>query len=195
MSETVICLDTGVVIKTFIEEDQPDLHVAARRLMLRALNGGFLIAPAFAWAEVGSVLRKKIRQGMLRPDQAQALWDQFNKLPIEYFDTQAIRTRAWELADRYTLPTLYDAAFLACTEAAPVSHVTSREFWTTDQALLRSLAPEMPLYVRPLSTVVSSNATTFVGFGGEGGDENTRCVDDPLSTETLGRCEAGEDRQ
>lgn len=153
MSETLICLDTGVVIKTFIEEDQPDLHVAARRLMFRVLNGGVLVAPAFAWAEVGSVLRKKIRQGMLRPDQAQALWDQFNELPIEYFDTQAIRARAWELADRYTLPTLYAAAFLACTEAAPVSHVTSREFWTTDQALLRALSDDPLPFVRRLQVL------------------------------------------
>ena len=150
MSETVICLDTGVVIKAFVEEDPPDLFLAARRLMIRALSDGTLVAPAFAWAEVGSVLRRQNRQGILAPNQVQAYWDLFNQLPITYVDTPDVRHRAWELAARYSLPTLYDAAFLACTELAPVPHVTGREFWTTDAALLRSLTPELPSYVRSL---------------------------------------------
>lgn len=152
MSETVICLDTGVVIKAFVEEDPPELFLAARRLMIRALSDGILAAPAFAWAEVGSVFRKQTRQGILTPDQAQAYWDQFIQLPIDYVDTFDVRHRAWELAAQYTLPTLYDAAFLACTELAPVPHVTGREFWTTDNALLRSLTPKLPSYVRSLES-------------------------------------------
>ena len=150
MSETVMCLDTGVIIKAFVEEDPPELFVAARRLMIRALSDGMLVAPAFAWAEVGSVFRKQIRLGILTPNQAQAYWDQFHQLPIEYIDTLDVRHRAWELAARYTLPTLYDAAFLACTELAHVPNVTKREFWTADDTLLRSLAPEPPSYVQSL---------------------------------------------
>ncbi len=149
-TEAVFCLDTNVIIKVLVREEPVELYRAAVALIVRALTTGRLIAPAFAWAEVGSTLRKHVRQGIIIQRQAEVQWARFSRLPIEFTDSPLLRTRAWELAERHRLPNLYDAAFLACTDTFPASQGTIREFWTTDAALLRALAVDLPPYVRRL---------------------------------------------
>jgi predicted nucleic acid-binding protein len=150
VTEAIFCLDAGVWIKFLVAEEPVELSDAAARLVLRALTTGRLVCPAFAWAEVGSVLRKKVRQELLTTEQARELWTRFGELPVEYVDVPAMRARAWQLAQRHALPTLYDAGFLACTELAPESDSAVREFWTADQTLLNSLGSNRPAYVRDL---------------------------------------------
>jgi predicted nucleic acid-binding protein len=149
--EAVVCLDTGVWIKFLVAEEPAELSEAAVRLVLRVLPRERLVAPAFAWAEVGSVLRKKVRQTLLQHEEAEELWTNFGRLPIEFVEAPALCTRAWEIAEEYALPTLYDAAFLACTEVKPAPEGTVREFWTADQELVRSLRVNRPAYLRELA--------------------------------------------
>ena len=119
-------------------------------LVLRTLTAGRLVDPAFAWGEVGSVLRKKVRQGLLTPEQSEELSTRFGRLPIEFVDMPALRDRAWEVAVHYGMPTLYDAAFLACTEVSPGPEAAVRQLWAADQDFLRTLGAERPPYVRQL---------------------------------------------
>lgn len=149
-SKTVVCLDTGIWIKFLLEEEPPELGEAAVELVRRTLTGDRLVAPAFAWAEVGSVLRKKVRRGLLDTERAEELWNEFGQMPIAYIDTPALRQLAWQIAGRFGLPTLYDASFLACTELAMAPEGTDREFWTADQQLLRALGAARPPYVYQL---------------------------------------------
>ncbi len=137
----VLCLDTSVLISYLVaDENEPQ----ADALVLEAVLGiARLIIPAFAWAEVGSVLRKKVRMGLLTIEEAQGCFEDFSNLPIDYINGESVRARSWELAEQYQLPTLYDAAFLACAESE------SAEFWTTDEVLLRKLSP-YPSYVHQL---------------------------------------------
>jgi len=139
-----LCLDTSVLIQYLVpEEFQPQ----AEALVLEAVEATVrLVAPAFAWAEIGSVLRKKTRAGLLSTEQAQGCFDDFCQLPIDYIDTDQIRARAWEIAKQYQMPTLYDAAFLACAESVGVDC----QFWTADKTLLKQLALARPEYVREL---------------------------------------------
>ncbi|MBI4491459.1 MAG: type II toxin-antitoxin system VapC family toxin [Chloroflexi bacterium] len=150
MTEVVRCLDTNIWIRYLVGEEPPELAAAARRLVWDATPSGRLVAPAWAWAEVGSVLRKKVRQGQIEWGEAETLWARFGQLPIEFIDTPAVRNRAWEIAGQFGLPTLYDATFLACTEMAPASEPAVREFWTADDELLRRLGARRPAYVRRL---------------------------------------------
>ena len=149
-TQAVFCLDTNVILKVLVREAPVELYRAAVALMVRALTTGRLIAPAFAWAEVGSTLRKHVRRGIIVQREAEIQWARFSRLPIEFVDFPTLRTRAWELAEHYRLPNLYDAAFLACTETFLPSNRSIREFWTADAALLRALALGPPPYVRRL---------------------------------------------
>ena len=136
-----LCLDTSVWIPYLVPEIyQPQ----ARTLVADALSLSIrLVAPAFAWAEVGSVLRKKTRIGVITTEEALGFFEDFCELPIDYIEEEAIRIRSWEIAEQYRLATLYDAAFLACAESA------SAEFWTADAALVRQLTPQ-PAYLREI---------------------------------------------
>ncbi|MBW4508463.1 MAG: type II toxin-antitoxin system VapC family toxin [Scytonematopsis contorta HA4267-MV1] len=140
----ILCIDTSVWIPYLVpEEYQPQ----ARALVEEALNLSLrLVAPAFAWAEVGSVLRKKNRMGLITDEEAQGSFEDFCELPIDYVEEEIIRVRSWEIAAQNELPTLYDAAFLACAESV------SAEFWTTDAAMVRKLTPRPP-YLRELTEI------------------------------------------
>lgn len=150
MSEEILCLDASVLVKVLTPEDRSE---AARQLYERALHGigrVRLVAPVWAWAEVGSVLLKKVRQGHLTSDEADALWRTFAGMLVEFVDGPELRRRAWEIAQQHGLPTLYDAAFLACTEVVSVAESVPREFWTADSALLKQLGSATPAYVHEL---------------------------------------------
>jgi predicted nucleic acid-binding protein len=115
---------------------------------LRSLTANsILTAPSFAWAEFGSVLRKKLRQG-LSEEIAKQTWHEFNALSIEYVESSGLRLRAWDIASRFSLPTLYDACFLACAELAVTSPYDHVELWTTDALLIKQLGPDCPVYVQ-----------------------------------------------
>jgi predicted nucleic acid-binding protein len=149
VTESPLCLDTGVWVKFLVVEEPIVESQTATHLVNRGLRGARLVAPSFAWAEVGSVLRKKARQGHLSGVQAGRLWAAFCDLPIEYLNEESLQRRAWEVAERYSLATLYDAAFMACTELAGDAGTTS-EFWTADRELVRTLGGQRPSYVREL---------------------------------------------
>jgi predicted nucleic acid-binding protein len=99
-----------------------------------------VVAPCFGWAEVGSVLRKKVRVKLLTCAEADQLYTAYISLPIDYIDTETLRLNAWQLAEQYGMPTLYDAVFLACAKAE------SANFWTADDAML-NLFSSRPAYV------------------------------------------------
>jgi predicted nucleic acid-binding protein len=138
----VLCLDSSVLIPYLTPEDNSD---RAEALILDAISASLrMVLPCFAWAEVGSVLRKKVRRGLLTLDESQACFEDFQQLPLEFIDRSDLRTKAWEIATQNDLATLYDAAFLACSEHC------GAEFWTADQVLIKSLSP-CPDYIHSLS--------------------------------------------
>jgi predicted nucleic acid-binding protein len=141
----VVCLDAGVWVKALAAEE---LSAEAAHVVAESIGNGSLVAPAFCWAEVGSVLRKKVRARDLTAEEAVDAWTDFRAMPVTFIDTVQLRSRAWDLAQRYGQPTLYDAAYLACTEVVEGS---SRTFWTADDALLAALGSDRPAYVRHLS--------------------------------------------
>ncbi|BAY70731.1 type II toxin-antitoxin system VapC family toxin [Anabaena sp. FACHB-709] len=140
----VLCLDTSVWIPYLVPEVYQSQAVT---LVTEALSLNIrLVAPAFAWAEVGSVLRKKTRMGVITAEEALGFFEDFCELPIDYIEEEAIRLRSWEIAEQYGLLTLYDAAFLACAE------MTSAEFWTADAALVKQVIPR-PSYLREIGEI------------------------------------------
>ena len=106
-----------------------------------AEGAGTIVVAEFAWAEVGTTLRKKVRTGALRHDAALRAWDAFVALGLEYVASPQVRARAWAIAMDHGLPTLYDAAFLAVAELAPGGPVP---FWTADRRLIDAVGANYP---------------------------------------------------
>ncbi|MBE9007184.1 type II toxin-antitoxin system VapC family toxin [Fortiea sp. LEGE XX443] len=136
-----LCIDTSVMMKYLCPDEQTPEAIA---LITNALTQQTrLVAPCFAWAEVGSVLRKKLRINLLTFAEADQLYTAYISLPINYIDTEILRFDAWQLAEQYGIPTLYDAVFLACAK------IESANFWTADEAMLNLFSPR-PAYVYKL---------------------------------------------
>ncbi|MBW4672419.1 MAG: type II toxin-antitoxin system VapC family toxin [Cyanomargarita calcarea GSE-NOS-MK-12-04C] len=135
------CIDTSLWIPYLVPET---LQPQARNLILPFLTSNErLVAPAFAWTEVGSVLRKKVRLGAITIAQAEGFYDDFCQMPVDYLDNNPIRAKTWAIAQQFSLATLYDAAFLA------VAELESAQFWTANESLLNTLTP-CPGYVQKL---------------------------------------------
>jgi predicted nucleic acid-binding protein len=128
-----ICLDSSVIIKVLTWEEKSE---EAAEIFNKIINKKqIILLPEFAWAEIGSVLRKKIRMKLLDKKDADILWDSFINLGnIEFIHFSEISTLAWEISKEENLPTLYDAAFLAVCEKYEIE-----EFWTDDKKLINSI--------------------------------------------------------
>jgi predicted nucleic acid-binding protein len=85
VTRATYCLDTSILVKVLVPEEG---SAEAAALLRRIVSGGYrLIAPAFAWAEVGTVLRKKARAGLLSESEASARWARFLSLSIDYIES------------------------------------------------------------------------------------------------------------
>lgn len=146
MAELVV-FDSSVLVKLFILEEGSD--AAATIFAGHVEANDTVVAPSWAWAEVGSILTRRLRQPAVAKRDASEAWHRLLDLPIDYVDDRAVRERAWELARAFDLPTLYDAAFMAVTEVA--RGPAQRSFWTADADLVRRLGQRRPSYVRQLS--------------------------------------------
>lgn len=143
------CLDSSVLVKLLVPEEGSD---EAAALVKRIISTGCrLIAPAFAWAEVGTVLRKKVKSGLISESEAEETWARFVSLSIDYVEDASIPQMAWRICTKFDLPTMYDAAFLAVSEKAAEDSQSVVEFWTADRELVESLGRLVPPYVRLLN--------------------------------------------
>lgn len=133
-----ICLDSSVLIKLLVNEEGSD---KAAVLMDSVINQRMtVILPDFAWAEVGTVLRKKVTRNLISMEQAENAWEAFNTLGVlSFISDVAIMKSAWRIAEKEKLPTLYDAAYLAVAEIISRQSNEICEFWTADKKLVNTL--------------------------------------------------------
>jgi len=133
-----ICLDTSVLVKTLLEEEDTEKALALMEKV--AILGQLIVLPAFAWAEVGSVLRKMRRRNELTVQEADDLWLEFKNFQgIEYLSDDVIMERVWKISRYFDMPTLYDASFLAVAEVVAERTGEMCEYWTWDEKLINQL--------------------------------------------------------
>jgi predicted nucleic acid-binding protein len=142
-----ICLDSNILIKILTWEDDSEKAISLFNDIIE--NSQTILVPNFAWAEVGTVLRKKVKFNGISLKDADDLWQSFLDLGmIQYVENTKLMDVAWNISKQENFPTLYDAAYLA------VSIVYSSdedicEFWTADQKLINSAAVSKK-YIRKL---------------------------------------------
>lgn len=133
-----ICLDTSVLVKVLAEEEDSEKATALMQRIIQ--HRQLIVLPSFAWAEVGTVLRKKRRSNDLSVRQADELWLEFRKFPgIEYLSDNLVMDSTYKISRYFNMATLYDAAFLAVSEVVGERTGESCEFWTADEKLINLL--------------------------------------------------------
>jgi predicted nucleic acid-binding protein len=114
----------------------------AASLMEMVVNNRMtVVLPGFTWAEVGTVLRKKVARKLISSEQAENAWESFNSLGIiTFINDMSVMRAAWRIADEEALSTLYDAAYLAVSEILSRQNGEECEFWTADKRLVNSIS-------------------------------------------------------
>jgi predicted nucleic acid-binding protein len=127
-----------VFVKVLVEEEDSEKATALIQKVIQ--SGQLIVLPSFAWAEVGTVLRKKRRENKLAVQEADDLWLEFRQFPgIEYLSDDIVMDRTYKISRYFDMPTLYDAAFLAVAEIVEERTGENCEFWTADEKLVNSL--------------------------------------------------------
>lgn len=120
-----ICLDTNVLIKLLINEEESN---KSREFYLSLINLNYrIVAPEYLKTELYSVLLKKLHlQKLEYPIIKKALriienWD------IVYIKDQDLLKDAFNLGQKLKLPAIYDCLFLALCMNNKISFVTADE--------------------------------------------------------------------
>ncbi len=116
---THVVVDASVAVKWVI--DEPDSPQAAR-----LLDGRQLLAPDLLWAECGSVLRTKVRRGLLAAQDAELACRVLRGSDIQTTPSQSLVAHALSLALRMQ-HSVYDCLYLA------LALETDRPLVTADQ--------------------------------------------------------------
>jgi predicted nucleic acid-binding protein len=97
-----------------------------------------LQVPPLFRAEVGNVVRQRMRREGVSLGDAEWLIDRLLGLPVTIAEPDGLVKRALVLATQYDLPAIYDAHYLALAEFAGC------DLWTDDRRLLRHVDGGFP---------------------------------------------------
>jgi predicted nucleic acid-binding protein len=130
-----IVVDASLALKWVLEEP----YSAEANDLLENWGGqrNKLFAPALFLYEVANALTKRIQRHQLTLAQAKERLGFFLESGPLLQQIGAVHPRALELADRFRLPTAYDAHYLALAEFQRC------EFWTADERLWNSVKREL----------------------------------------------------
>jgi predicted nucleic acid-binding protein len=137
----MICVDASVAAKWIFPEEYSAESLALVRDAAR--RGERLIAPQLLPIEVNNIVRRRMRGDGLTLTQARELLAAFLAVPVTLTpttpgDRKRLHDHALTLADRFELPAVYDAYYLA------VANLRQCPLWTDDRQLLRAVRPGGP---------------------------------------------------
>ena len=139
----MICIDASVAAKWLFAEDY---SAQADALLQAALTTPEpLVAPFLLPSEVANILRQRMRRGTLLIEEARTLLAQFRAVPVLLQEPETLYDQALVLADRFNLPAVYDAHYIALAE------LLGATLWTADERLLNTLGGRVP-FVQWIST-------------------------------------------
>jgi len=140
-------VDASVTIKWLIpEDDQPKALELRHRYQEADLN---LIAPGLLAAEIGNVLWKRVRRGLLSSADAEQAFFRFQ------IDAPALQDPPIVQATALRLATTHNRTFYDCLYLALALHHNC-DFVTADEKFVRAMQPAFPR-VRLLRDYVPSN--------------------------------------
>jgi predicted nucleic acid-binding protein len=143
-----VLFDSCVLAKLVIVESDSDV---ARELLSSLLEQGQVVgALDLAHVEVGNVIWKTWRRGLIDKSGSELALDELQDLPIHLEPARPYLPRALQLGMNYQIA-VYDALFVAAVEAFDCTGITS------DAALVKRISPNHPR-IQLLSTPALPNA-------------------------------------
>lgn len=131
-----VCVDASFALKLVL--DEKDSEVAQALWTTWAAQDVEIIAPCHLLFEATSVIRNHVYRREISAEAGQIAFDAFMAQEIGLLHPPFLEKRAWELAQQYNRPVLYDAFYLALAESAGC------ELWTADDRLYRAVHDALP---------------------------------------------------
>jgi predicted nucleic acid-binding protein len=97
-----------------------------------------IVAPCHLAFEAASVIRNRIHRAEVTAEVGQLAFEALLAQNIELIHPMGLVERAWEMAEQFNRPTVYDAYYLALGEELGC------ELWTADRRLHRAVHDVLP---------------------------------------------------
>jgi predicted nucleic acid-binding protein len=137
MGNTII-IDANIALKWVLNE--PDSNLAEALLIEWSHKGIVMYAPALLTYEVTNILYQNVRKGTITLEKAKDAIKNVLRtgLKLELTQDMILNIQALELAQRFNLPAIYDAHYLALAKREEC------ELWTADKRLWRAVKDQLP---------------------------------------------------
>ena len=134
-----VCVDASLILKCLLYEDGTDAALD----WLEAHVDDELVAPSFLLVEVASVLRRKVSQGEISPEDGHEALLAVEALGVRLvWDYELVR-KAFDMAGELGQSTVYDTFYLA------VAQRNECDLWTADERFAEAASRRYP-FVRLL---------------------------------------------
>lgn len=138
----MICVDSSIVLKLLIEES--DSEAVSSLWEKWTGEGQDIYAPYLLHYEIYNIIRNKTHRKIICQEEQKRIFEVYHAFDIKFIADTELMTTAISLANRFNLPAIYDAVYLALAQKM------SLEFWTADLKLARTVSKQLP-FVRSLS--------------------------------------------
>jgi len=130
MPKSWICVDANLITRLVVAPDDQPVQQLWRQWQLENRR---LAAPILLRYEVTNALYRYQKQGLLSKEIVHISLKAILVLPIQLYGEADLHRRALALAERFALPTAYDAHYVAVAEQLDA------EFWTSDRRLAHAV--------------------------------------------------------
>ncbi|MCF8084869.1 MAG: type II toxin-antitoxin system VapC family toxin [Deltaproteobacteria bacterium] len=135
MSSSSVCIDASLVVR--LVADPRDTRV--RDLWEKwDEEKRLLCAPNLLYFEVTNALYRYQRAHMMSASSMRLALTAALSLPIQLYGEASLHSIAIDLAERFSLPAVYDAHYLALAQ-----HLDA-EFWSLDKKLIQAVRHALP---------------------------------------------------
>lgn len=131
MSLSSVCIDANIAVAWLSWEQYTAEANALRREWSE--RGIEMLAPSLFHAEVVSTIKRHVYFGRMLPEEGEAAFSVYLKIPVKIIDTPEVQRTAWKLARKFNQPVCYDMQYLA------VAEIEDCQLWTADKKLADSL--------------------------------------------------------
>jgi predicted nucleic acid-binding protein len=135
MSSSSVCVDASLVVR--LVADPRDKRVRSLWEQWDS-EKRLLCAPTLLYFEVSNALYRYQRADMMSPSSMRLALTAALSLPIRLYGDEALHSLAIDLAERFSLPAVYDAHYLALAQ-----HLGA-EFWSSDKKLIHMVQSALP---------------------------------------------------
>jgi len=131
-----LCVDASVAAKWVLPEEYSDQALALYRDCDQ--SNVVVAVPPHLPIEVINIIRRRVVRGLITHAEGQEILRTFTQFSVRLVIPPGLYEEAFNLADAFNLPAVYDAHYVA------LAKLLDCDLWTADERLLNTLGDKLP---------------------------------------------------